>query len=298
MRGIVVGVNGSAESDEALDWAMGEAASAAAPLTVVMVAAGAGKGADAAAHEVALAPVREEAQALLAASRVRTGLDVDGSVVARPGPAADALLELGADADMLVLGRRRRGRLGRAVLGSVSTTVVEHARVPVTVVRHGDPAPDADGAADDAEPAADAGPPRVVVGVDTSGPSVAALRHACQVADRTGASIDAVFAWQITTLAPLPGSWGWAPPIEDYEVFAAESLAEAVRAAGVTVPPERLTRRVVHGQAAKQLVAAAQGAERLVVGARGLGGFDKLLLGSVSRQVLDFAPCPVTVVRG
>ncbi|MGW8566379.1 universal stress protein [Isoptericola sp. NPDC055881] len=293
MRGIVVGVNGSAESDEALDWAMGEAASASVPLTVVMVAAGAGKGADAAAHEVALAPVRAEAQGMLDAARARTGLDVEGSVVAAPGPAADALLELGADADMLVLGRRRRGRLGRAVLGSVSTTVVEHARVPVTVVRHGDP----DGAPEDGTET-EGDTPRIVVGVDTSAPSVAALKHACEVAARTGASVDAIFAWQITTLAPLPGSWGWAPPIDDYEKFAAESLAEAVRAAGATLPPERLVRRVVHGQAAKQLVLAAQGAERLVVGARGLGGFDRLLLGSVSRQVLDFGPCPVTVVRG
>ncbi|MFD6135918.1 universal stress protein [Isoptericola sp. NPDC060257] len=292
MRGIVVGVNGSVESDEALDWALREAAAAAVPLTLVVVDAGAGKGADAAAHEAALAPVREEAQVLLDAARARTGVDVDGTVAALPGPAADRLLELGADADMLVLGRRRRGRLGRAVLGSVSTTVVEHAVVPVTVVRHGNP----DGAPEDDVPAEAA--PRIVVGVDTSAPSVAALRHACEVAGRTGASIDAVFAWQITTLAPLPGSWGWAPPVDDYEKFAADSLAEAVRAAGVTLPPERLTRRVVHGQAAKQLVLAAQGAERLVVGARGLGGFDRLLLGSVSRQVLDFAPCPVTVVRG
>ncbi|MCK9792890.1 universal stress protein [Isoptericola sp. 4D.3] len=294
MRGIVVGVNGSAEAEEALDWAVREAASAAVPLTLVMVAAGAGKGADPAAHEAALAPVREEGRTLLAAARARTGLDVDGSVVAAPGPAADRLLELGADADMLVLGRRRRGRLGRAVLGSVSTTVVEHADVPVTVVRHGDPS----AAPEDETTSQDAGAPRIVVGVDTSPPSVAALRHACEVADRSGATIDAVFAWQITTLAPLPGSWGWAPPIDDYEKFASESLAAAVRAAGVTLPPDRLIRRVVHGQAAKQLVAAAQGAERLVVGARGLGGFDRLLLGSVSRQVLDFAPCPVTVVRG
>jgi len=292
MRGIVVGINGSAESDEALDWALREAASAALPLTVVTVAAGAGKGADPAAHEAALAPVHAEAQALLDAARARTGVDVDRTVTALPGPAADRLLELGADADMLVLGRRRRGRLGRAVLGSVSTTVVEHAVVPVTVVRHGNPV----GAPEDDVPAEPS--PRIVVGVDTSVPSVAALRHACAVAGRTGASIDAVFAWQITTLAPLPGSWGWAPPVDDYEKFAADSLAEAVRAAGVTLPPERLNRRVVHGQAAKQLVAAAQGAERLVVGARGLGGFDRLLLGSVSRQVLDFAPCPVTVVRG
>ncbi|MEL7977176.1 universal stress protein [Isoptericola sp. F-RaC21] len=292
MRGIVVGVNGSVESDEALDWAVREAASAGVPLTLVMVAAGAGKGADAAAHEAALAPVRDEAQGLLDAARARTGVDVEGAVVAAPGPAADRLLEHGADADMLVLGRRRRGRIGRAVLGSVSTAVVEHAVVPVTVVRHGNP----DGSPEDDVPAE--ATPRIVVGVDTSAPSVAALRHACQVAGRTGASIDAVFAWQITTLAPLPGSWGWAPPVDDYEKFAADSLAEAVRSAGVTLPPERLTRRVAHGQAAKQLVAAAQGAERLVVGARGLGGFDRLLLGSVSRQVLDFAPCPVTVVRG
>lgn len=292
MRGIVVGVNGSVESDEALDWAAREAASGGVPLTVVMVAAGAGKGADAAAHEAALAPVRAEAQGLLDASLARTGLDVEGAVVAAPGPAADRLLEHGEDADMLVLGRRRRGRLGRAVLGSVSTTVVEHARVPVTVVRHGGP----DGALEEDAPAE--ATPRIVVGVDTSAPSVAALRHACEVAGRTGASIDALFAWQITTLAPLPGSWGWAPPVDDYEKFASDSLAEAVRAAGVTLPPERLNRRVVHGQAAKQLVVAAQGAERLVVGARGLGGFDRLLLGSVSRQVLDYAPCPVTVVRG
>ncbi len=240
----------------------------------------------------------EQVRTYLERARGRTGLDPQAETHVVPGPAADALLEASADADMLVLGRRQRGRLGRRVLGSVSSTVVEHARVPVTVVRHGDPADPADGTitVDGSEEVAARGP-RVVVGVDSSAPSVAALRHAAEVAARTGADLEAVFAWQITTLAPLPGSWGWAPPIDDYEQFAAEVLQSAVAAAGHGLPAERVHERVVHGQASKALVTAAGGADRLVVGARGLGGFDRLLLGSVSRQVLDFSPCPVTVVR-
>lgn len=294
MRGIVVGVNGSTEADEALDWAMREAVSRQVPLTVLFVTRAGGRSGDPALDASEL----EQARGYLESARSRTGADPQAEAHVVRGPAADALLEAAADADMLVLGRRQRGRLGRRVLGSVSSTVVEHARVPVTVVRHGDPADPADGTitVDGSEEVAARGP-RVVVGVDSSAPSVAALRHAAEVAARTGADLEAVFAWQITTLAPLPGSWGWAPPIDDYEQFAAEVLQSAVAAAGHGLPAERVHERVVHGQASKALVTAAGGADRLVVGARGLGGFDRLLLGSVSRQVLDFSPCPVTVVR-
>ncbi|GAA1717607.1 universal stress protein [Isoptericola hypogeus] len=296
MRGIVVGVNGSTEADEALDWAMREADGRQAPLTAVLVTHAGGRSGDAAHDEAEQAQVRDS----LDRARERTGLTPASEACVVSGPAADALLEAaGADADMLVLGRRRRARLGRRVLGSVSTTVVEHAHVPVTVVRHGDPTDPADGTiTPEGAPAPASRPRRVVVGVDTSPPSVAALRHGAEIARRTGAELEAVFAWQITTLAPLPGSWGWAPPIDDYEKFATEALSAAVRAAAVDLPAGQLHRSVVHGQAAKVLVAAAGAADRLVVGARGLGGFERLLLGSVSRQVLDFSPCPVTVVRG
>ncbi|MCA5892206.1 universal stress protein [Isoptericola sp. NEAU-Y5] len=292
MRGIVVGVNGSVESDEALDWAMPEAASRQVPLTAVYVTR------DGAASDEAQGD-HDLVTDMLDRSRARTGSAAEATVHLASGPAADALLAAADDADMLVLGRRRRGRLGRRVLGSVSTTVAEHARMPVTVVRHGDPADPEDGTItrDDAPRPAER-PKRVVVGVDTSEPSIAALRHAAEVAVRRDAELEAVFAWQITTLAPLPGSWGWAPPIDDYERFAREALDAAVRKAGVTFPVDRLVRTVAHGQAAKVLVASAGAADRLVVGARGLGGFDRLLLGSVSRQVLDYSPCPVTVVRG
>ncbi|WP_402462550.1 universal stress protein [Isoptericola aurantiacus] len=291
MDGIVVGVNGTVESDEALDWALGEARARELPLTVVHVAP---------EHdEAALAAVAEERRAVASDSieraRARHGRIVEVTSAVVPGPAPDGLLALEDGAQMLVLGRRRRSRLGRRVLGSVSTNVVENARVPVTVVRRphdgqapGGPPPDA---VQDA--------PRIVVGVDTSVPSVAALRHAATIAaGSTTAVVEPVFAWQITTLAPLPGSWGWAPPIDDYERFARERLAAAVQEAGVDLPGDRVRPLVVHGAAAKVLIERSAGADRLVVGARGLGGFDRLVLGSVSRQVLDYASCPVTVLTG
>jgi nucleotide-binding universal stress UspA family protein len=313
MEGIVVGVNGSAEADEALDWAVAESASSGHPLTVVRVAP--------ATDESALTGVLEEVRAETAAivDRARERHDrFDAEYAVLPGPVPDALLAASAEAQMLVLGRRRRGRIGRRILGSVSSTVVENARVPVTVVRRvdrtaaehvqasgdddgtgGTTATDAGSGWSHAPAPPPAGTARVVVGVDTSTPSVAALRHAAEVVARSDdAVLDAVFAWQITTLAPLPGSWGWAPPISDYEHFARECLDAAVAAAGVDLPPSRLRPQVVHGQAAKTLIEASAGADRLVVGARGLGGFDRLLLGSTSRQVLDFAGCPVTVLHG
>lgn len=289
MEGIVVGVNGSVEADEALDWAIREASASGHPLTVLRVA----PAVDEAQLTGVLEEVRAETAAILDRARERHA-PFDAEYAVRPGPVPDALLAASAQAQMLVLGRRRRGRIGRRVLGSVSSTVVENARVPVTVVRHLE-VPD-DGAGDASTvPPSDA--QRVVVGVDTSAPSVAALRHAAEVAARSDALLEPVFAWQITTLAPLPGSWGWAPPIDDYEHFARECLDAAISAAEVDLPAGRLRPQVVHGQAAKVLIEASRGADRLVVGARGLGGFDRLLLGSTSRQVLDFAHCPVTVLR-
>jgi nucleotide-binding universal stress UspA family protein len=284
MRGIVVGVKGSVESDEALDWALAEAASRQAPLTAVLAVPH--------VEPDALERRQTEVRAILDRARERTGTTVEASAEVVQGHAADALLEASAEAEMLVLGRRDRGRIGRLVLGSVSSRIVEHASVPVTVVRHHDhhdekhPTP--------RDPAA---PPTVLVGVDTSPPSVAALRHGGAVAARTGAVLEAVFAWQITTLAPLPGSWGWAPPLDEYERFAAECLAAAVEKADLRLPAERVRQRIEHGPAARVLVEASHHGERLVVGARGLGGFDRLVLGSVSRQTLDYAACPVTVVR-
>ncbi len=113
---------------------------------------------------------------------------------------------------------------------------------------------------------------------------VQALRHGADVARRTGATLEALFCWQIVSLAPLPDSWGWMLPIDDYEKFAAQKLDAALDAAGVDLPDDRLVRNVQHVHAAKGVIEALSRAERLVLGNRGVGGFDRLLLGSVSRH--------------
>ncbi len=298
MSDVVVGVDGSVRSQEALDWALVEAGSRGVPLTAVLAWEPSwtdGPRASEPADFSHLADLKQDqVLTLLDEARHRTGVDVVTHAEQVQGSAATALLARAEHAQMLVVGSRGLGRFGRLVLGSVSSAVVQGAtQVPVTVVRSV-----GEGTSDDGTGASAAdGPPRVVVGVDGSRTSVDALRHGLEVARRTGAVLEAVFCWQIVTLAPLPDSWGWTPPIDDYEKFAGEQLDRALEAAGVDLPDEQVRRSVVHAHPAKGLIEASEGADRLVVGNRGTGGFDRLLLGSVSRQAVEYATCPVTVVR-
>ncbi|MFJ4107433.1 universal stress protein [Oerskovia enterophila] len=293
MRDVVVGVDGSVQSQEALDWALVEAGSRGVPLTAVLAWEPSwqdGPRPSEPSDFSHLADLKQEqVLTLLDEARHRTGVETITHAEQVQGSPAAALLARAEHAEMLVVGRRGLGRLGRLVLGSVSSAVVQGAvQVPVTVVRSNE---------EDEAPETDGSVPRVVVGVDGSRTSVHALRHGLEVARRTGAVLDAVFCWQIVTLAPLPDSWGWTPPIDDYEKFAGEQLDRALESAGADLPEDQLRRSVVHAQPAKGLIDAARGAERLVVGNRGTGGFDRLLLGSVSRQAVEYASCPVTVVR-
>ncbi len=294
MPGIVVGINETDEAREALDWALAEATSRGTRLTALSAG---GDDPDDGRRAWASARVEE--------AKARVGATCPTSVLAVAGSAREELLAAAEGSELLVLGRRRLSKLGRLVLGSVSAEVVERASVPVTVVRHaGDgavpPSSVAAAAADGSTLlpyAVVAATARVVVGVDSSKASVLAIRHAADVARRTGASLNAVFAWQTAGLAPLPGTWSGIPSSEDYEKHARQLLDDAIEAAGVDLPADRLERTVVNASPAAALVNASEGAGRVVVGSRGLGGFGRLLLGSVSRQVLEYAACPVTVVR-
>jgi len=134
---------------------------------------------------------------------------------------------------------------------------------------------------------------RIVVGVDGSASSRKALCWALRYAKLTGAEIEAITAWE------FPPSYGWAPVAygsaefeEDASKILAEALAET-SAAGADVQVEPVVR---HGHPADVLVRAAQGADLLVVGSHGHGGFAGLLLGSVSLHCVHHAPCPVLIV--
>jgi nucleotide-binding universal stress UspA family protein len=136
---------------------------------------------------------------------------------------------------------------------------------------------------------------RIVVGVDGSPSALEALRLAVREAQLSRARIDAVIAWHYPT---APGGLAWAPVMDstDYSELAAKLLAESL--AAVNPPPGVVIRECVReGNPAQVLLEAADGAELLVVGSRGHGGFAGALLGSVSMHCVHHARCPVLVVR-
>jgi nucleotide-binding universal stress UspA family protein len=138
---------------------------------------------------------------------------------------------------------------------------------------------------------------RIVVGIDGSRGSLDALRWAIDEAELRDAAVTAVISWQVPAWFVLEGG-GKAEQQRLAEAFgktAASTLEEAVADAlgSRAVPVEQ---RVVDGSAVAALLDAADGADLLVVGSRGLGGFRGLLLGSVSSQCVQHAPCPVVVI--
>lgn len=316
MSTIVVGVDGSPQGDVALAWALREARSLAAagagapPVRAVLawdlswMDGPEGVWAAASARDTLAAREAEElARVEAIVHRVLARTDGEASEVEAvqvPGPIVTALLEQADGAAMLVVGRRGLGRLGRLLLGSVSAGVSRQAHLPVTIVpadagEHGEHR-EHDEQDRSAAPTSGTGRPRVVVGVDGSPGSRTALQHAAAAAQRLGAELHAVMCWQITTMGLLPDAQGWVPPEEAYRKHVAGTLTTTLAAAGLAGRDD-VVPVVEHAPAARGLLAHAAGAERLVVGSRGLGGFDRLLLGSVSSQVLEHATCPVTIIR-
>jgi nucleotide-binding universal stress UspA family protein len=135
--------------------------------------------------------------------------------------------------------------------------------------------------------------PKVVVGVDGSEQSIAALRQGDRLARLLGARIEAVTTWSYpVSLSPYAMS---AEP--SFEEIARQTLDEAVKDAYGTDIPPLLTTVVQYGHPAQVLVERSTGAEMLVLGSRGRGGFAGLLLGSVSAECAAHANSPVLIVR-
>lgn len=134
----------------------------------------------------------------------------------------------------------------------------------------------------------------LLVGHDGSSASGEAVRWADAHAVRLGTRLHVMRAWVITT-APRPATaeFGYVSPLIDFETAVREALAADVAALDLTGAVEQ---HVIHGRSAKQLLAAGCGAELIVVGRRGEGGFRGLGFGSTADQVVRHATSPVVVV--
>ena len=136
---------------------------------------------------------------------------------------------------------------------------------------------------------------RIVVGVDGSEPSKAALRWAARLAPAINGEIEAVMTWE------FPQNYGWTVGVaEDWrpDLDAGKVLDDTLDDVFGDGRPDNLTTSVREGGASFELLSASSDADLLVVGSRGHGGFAGLLLGSVSTICAEHATCPVLVVHG
>jgi nucleotide-binding universal stress UspA family protein len=134
---------------------------------------------------------------------------------------------------------------------------------------------------------------RIVVGVDGSIPSRAALAWAVDQARLTGAVVEVVTAWE------FPATYGY--PMTSFAVswedLARQVAREAIAEIAGQARPVQIICQVLEGNAARVLVKESAGADLLVVGSRGHGGFTEALLGSTGQHCVHHAACPVVVIR-
>lgn len=296
-RVVLVGIDGSAASLHALDWAAQEAKTRGLGLRLVCAyalpsfAAATLDGGFAALDDTT---VRAGAEAVLdeAAARVAgLGLSVDTQVAV--GDAAGALVNESRSARLAVVGTRGRGGFAERLLGTVSSALPAHAACPTVVVPlrdHGKPVPDG-------MPGPTVRPlQRIVVGVDGSPQAEVALRLAVTEAQLWDAELVAVAG---VPVAAMSSALAWLPAAVDHEQMLRDFSA------GVDVVVDRalegheglhVRRIVLDGTGAELLTEFSVAADLVVVGSRGRGGFTGLLLGSTSQAVLHHAQCPVLVV--
>jgi len=138
----------------------------------------------------------------------------------------------------------------------------------------------------------------VVVGVDGSGESVAALRWAAAYAKAAGATVQALIAWHYPDVAGEAPVGHTPPPVRhESEHIIQARLDQAVQQVYPDPATAGVQTRIVYGHPSQELVEASKEASLLVVGRSGHGEFTGMLLGSVSMHCVSSAFCPVTVVR-
>jgi nucleotide-binding universal stress UspA family protein len=283
---VVVGVDGSATALLAVRWAAERAARDGLPLRIVhayQLPTGFPSGVT--EEESILKVLRGQGRHWLEEARVLAcatvpGLDLHTELAAMG--TATGLVHESETGSVLVVGNRGHGALTGLLLGSTSLALAGHARCPVVLVRNG-----ADGSPH-------TGP--VVVGVDGTEASEAAVAFAFGEAAAAGTSLLAVHAYTESAFEAALAAGGplnWTLQRE----LAEAALAERLAGWAEKYPQVRVEREVVHDRATRALRRRAQTARLLVVGQRGQGGFRGFVLGSTSLQLLHQVSCPVAVVR-
>jgi len=284
--GILVAIDGSPASDAAVTWASREACSRRMPITLMHVVAPIIVGwpvgrlyADMPEWQKDIAQhVIEHARKTLAAS-LNESETLEVRVEMVYASTVPTLIEASKDAWMIVVGSQGMGPLGRLLLGSVSTALLQHAHCPVAVIRSDECAPP------------DPNAP-VLVGIDGSPASEAATALAFDEASRRKVDLVALHAWSDVGVFPILGM-DW----RERESEGEEVLAERLAGRREEYPDVHVQRLLVCDQPARWLREHALHAQLVVVGSRGRGGFPGMLLGSVSSALAHSVSIPVIVVR-
>jgi nucleotide-binding universal stress UspA family protein len=281
---IVVGVDGSESSLAAVRWAAARALWNGAGLHLVYADNPVPSYGPVTADPLAMDQHRHDAAndlvraAATVAAETAPGVPCDTEVAS--GAPVPVLRAASEGAALLVCGSSGLGAISGLLAGSVTVALAGHSACPLAVVR-GEPAlPDAP----------------VVVGVDGSPASEAAVGIAFDEAAQRGGRLIAVYAWS-DTVFPV-GAYGTGYPMVDWDLLdkqAHDMLAERLAGWPDKYPQVSVHRVIARDRPAHALLDAAHGAELIVVGSRGRGGFAGLLLGSVSQALIHHAPCPVLI---
>ena len=242
-------------------------------------------------------PVLEEDLQRISEQRARELLDAEveklrsvGGTLAQghlaEGGASPEIVGLAEEigAGLVVVGSRGRGGIRRALMGSVSDSVVRHAHCPVLVVRDG-------------ERQRDYLPGTILLAVDGSEEASAAARMAVELADRMDSELHVVHVGEVTPVYH-PEMRGYHARYEELQEQARrllEEQVEEIKSAGGTVSRAHLRM----GRPAEEIVVLGEEIEAGLIasGSRGLGGMRRALMGSASDSIVRHAHCPVMVVR-
>ncbi|WP_405595395.1 universal stress protein [Streptomyces sp. NBC_01410] len=283
---LVVGVDGSESSLQALDWSVDEAARHGVPLRLVY--ASKWEHYEGVARAGSLGRPNEQvfAENIVGSAAERAGrrnADVKVSAEVLTDDPVAALLRESRKASAVVTGSRGRGELRGLLLGSVGLAVAAKAHCPVIVVR-GDRA------------ALRSTHGRILLGVADTAGGQAAVTFALREAETRGCTVEAVRAWHRPAHETTDHPMSAGDPARYHKERAAtlldQALGEFVRD-NLAVQVHRTT---VEGPAHKALVQRSAAADLLVVGAQRRQGHFGLQLGRVAHAVLHHADCPVAVV--